>query len=145
LAVIILDERGRPCRTDSRKQSLEILEKATRRYYRVGPGWNFKWLSSFGNEFNRDHHVSFTPEEMAQGKMYYNYGMTSYPMEEAHGLSVFTRDKSGDVFHTYSCYARGLDLLLGAYNFLDLVPKGRDEGGLGFSMEWIRHHDRYGR
>ena len=107
-------------------------------------GWRFKWISSYGNDFNFDYHVSFTKEQLAKGKVEYNYGAREFPIEEAPGLSVFYKDSSGEVFHTYSTYARGLDLLVGAYNFLDLAPKGRDEDGLAFSMAWVRHHDRYG-
>jgi predicted dithiol-disulfide oxidoreductase (DUF899 family) len=106
-------------------------------------GWRFKWLSSYGNDFNADYHVSFTPEEMAQGKVYYNYAMSEFPREEATGTSVFYKDASGDIFHTYSCYARGGDILLGTYNYLDITPKGRDEDALSFTMSWIRHHDQY--
>ncbi|MGA8153427.1 MAG: thioredoxin family protein [Terriglobales bacterium] len=106
-------------------------------------GWNFKWVSSFGSDFNRDYHVSFTKEEKAKGKVEYNYDLVEFPSEEAPGASVFYKNDAGAVFHTYSAYARGLDILLGAYNFLDLVPKGRDEDGLAFSMSWVRHHDRY--
>jgi predicted dithiol-disulfide oxidoreductase (DUF899 family) len=107
-------------------------------------GWRFKWVSSYGNDFNRDYHVSFTPDEMAQGEVYYNYGMEEFPSEEAPGISVFYRDPGGAVFHTYSAYARGLDMLVGAYNYLDLAPKGRDEAALPWTMAWVRHHDRYG-
>jgi predicted dithiol-disulfide oxidoreductase (DUF899 family) len=107
-------------------------------------GWHFKWLSSYGNDFNHDFHVSFTPDEMARGEVYYNYTMTEFPSEEAPGLSAFYKDPSGAVFHTYSTYARGLDILVGAYNYLDLAPKGRDEAGLPWTMAWVRHHDRYG-
>jgi len=106
-------------------------------------GWSFKWVSSFGSDFNYDYHVSFTKDELAQGEVYYNYGREKFGGEEAPGLSVFTKDATGDVFHTYSSYARGLDILVGAYNFLDLAPKGRDEDGLAFTMAWVRHHDRY--
>jgi len=106
-------------------------------------GWGFHWVSSYGNEFNRDYHVSFTKEEMAAGEVEYNYGRTKFPSDEAPGASVFYRDGSGAIYHTYSAYARGLDILLGTYNFLDLTPKGRDEDGLSFSMSWVRHHDRY--
>ena len=106
-------------------------------------GWRFKWVSSFGSDFNRDYHVSFTKDEMAAGKVLYNYGMTEFPSEEAPGASVFYKDAAGNIFHTYSSYGRGLDILLGAYNFLDLAPKGRDEDGLAFTMAWVRHHDRY--
>jgi predicted dithiol-disulfide oxidoreductase (DUF899 family) len=106
-------------------------------------GWRFKWVSSYGNDFNRDYHVSFDKEEMAKGELYYNYNIGKFPSEEAPGLSVFHKDAAGDVFHTYSTYARGLDMLIGAYNFLDLVPKGRDEDALPYTMAWVRHHDRY--
>jgi predicted dithiol-disulfide oxidoreductase (DUF899 family) len=106
-------------------------------------GWRFKWLSSYRNGFNRDYHVSFTPEEMEQGKAYYNYKIGEFPVEEAPGASVFYKDAAGDIFHTYSCYARGLDILVGAYNWLDLAPKGRDEADLPWTMAWVRHHDRY--
>ena len=106
-------------------------------------GWGFKWVSSYGNDFNHDYHVSFTPDEMARGEVYYNYGMEQFPSEEAPGVSVFYKDPSGAIFHTYSAYARGLDMLVGAYNYLDLVPKGRDEADLPWTMAWVRHHDRY--
>src|SRR2546425_7968025 len=106
-------------------------------------GWRFKWVSSYGNDFNFDYHVSFTKDEMAKGKVYYNYDMNEFPSDEGPGISVFYKDGTGDIFHTYSSYARGLDMLVGAYNYLDLVPKGRDEDALAFTMEWVRHHDRY--
>ena len=107
-------------------------------------GWRFRWVSSYENDFNQDYHVSFTPDEMAQGEVYYNYGMTQFPSEEAPGISAFYKDPDGAIFHTYSAYARGLDMLVGAYNYLDLVPKGRDEAALPWTMAWVRHHDRYG-
>src|SRR5262249_37526638 len=97
-------------------------------------GWRFPWVSSFGNDFNHDYHVFFTKEEMASGKVYYNYESQEFPSDEAPGASVFYSDGSGDLFHTYSTYGRGLDMLVGAYNYLDLVPKGRDEEGLAFTM-----------
>ncbi len=106
-------------------------------------GWRFPWVSSFGSDFNYDYHVSFTPEEKAEGTVEYNYDTTEFPSEEGPGASVFYKDKNGDIFHTYSSYARGLDILVGTYNLLDLVPKGRDEDGLAFTMAWVRHHDRY--
>ena len=112
--------------------------------YKKRMGWKFKWVSSFGNDFNRDFHVSFTPEEKASGKVEYNYEMTEFPSEEAPGLSAFIK-QDGAVFHTYSSYARGLDILVGAYNFLDMAPKGRDEDGLPWSMAWVRRHDEYGK
>jgi predicted dithiol-disulfide oxidoreductase (DUF899 family) len=107
-------------------------------------GWQFKWVSSYGNDFNADFHVSFTKEEMAQGKVNYNYTMQEFPSEEAPGLSVFSKENDGAIFHTYSTYGRGLEALMGTYTFLDLVPKGRDEDKLSFPMEWVRYHDRYG-
>jgi predicted dithiol-disulfide oxidoreductase (DUF899 family) len=106
-------------------------------------GWRFPWVSSFSGDFNHDYHVSFTRDETAEGKVDYNYDMTEFPSEEAPGASVFFKDSAGDIFHTYSSYGRGLDILVGTYNFLDLAPKGRDEEGLAFSMSWVRHHDRY--
>lgn len=108
-------------------------------------GWNFHWVSSFDSAFNYDYHVSFTPEERAAGKVNYNYEQTTFPSEEGPGLSVFFKDASGEIFHTYSSYARGLDILVGAYNFLDFAPKGRDEAGLAHTMAWVRHHDKYGQ
>jgi len=107
-------------------------------------GWKFQWVSSSGTDFNYDYHVTFRPEEMAGGKVEYNYALTEFPSDEAPGASVFARDGAGHIFHTYSTYARGLDILVGVYNFLDLVPKGRDEEGLAHTMAWVRHHDRYG-
>jgi predicted dithiol-disulfide oxidoreductase (DUF899 family) len=80
---------------------------------------------------------------MAKGEMYYNYTTSNFPVEEAPGISVFYKDKNENVFHTYSCYSRGLDMLNGAYHYLDLIPKGRDEDHLSYSMEWLRHHDKY--
>ena len=106
-------------------------------------GWRFPWVSSYGSDFNYDYHVSFAKDETATGKVYYNYAETEFPSEEAPGASVFFKDQAGAIFHTYSTYARGLDILLGAYNFLDLAPKGRDEDSLKFTMAWVRHHDRY--
>ncbi|MGO9338488.1 MAG: DUF899 domain-containing protein [Terracidiphilus sp.] len=106
-------------------------------------GWRFHWVSSFGSDFNYDYHVSFTPEERASGKVTYNYELTQFPSEEGPGLSVFFKDANGDIFHTYSSYARGLDMFVGAYHFLDHTPKGRDEEGLAHTMAWVRHHDRY--
>jgi predicted dithiol-disulfide oxidoreductase (DUF899 family) len=112
--------------------------------FRKRMGWRFKWVSSYGNDFNFDYHVSFTKEGMAKGKVYYNYEMEKFGSEEAPGVSVFHKDAAGDIFHTYSAYARGLDILVGAYNYLDLTPKGRDEAELPWTMAWVRHHDKYG-
>jgi predicted dithiol-disulfide oxidoreductase (DUF899 family) len=108
-------------------------------------GWHFKWVSSFDSDFNFDYHVSFRPEQKAGDKVDYNYTMQEFPSDESPGLSVFYKDPiSDEIFHTYSTYARGLDPLVGTYTLLDLVPKGRDEDDLAFSMQWVRHHDRYG-
>jgi predicted dithiol-disulfide oxidoreductase (DUF899 family) len=115
---------------------LEKLEAYKRRL-----GWSFKWVSSLGNDFNRDYHVSFTPEE--QKTAVYNYEARGFGSSEAPGVSVFAKDDAGNIFHTYSCYARGLDMLNGAYHLLDLVPKGRDEAGLSHPMAWVRRHDKY--
>jgi predicted dithiol-disulfide oxidoreductase (DUF899 family) len=116
--------------------------------FRKRMGWQFHWVSSFANDFNLDFNVSF-PLDGLGDTIAYNY--TDYPkpadptgsLEEGHGISVFARDADGAIYHTYSSYARGCDLLIGTYNFLDLVPKGRDEDGLPFPMTWLRHHDRY--
>lgn len=102
--------------------------------------WRFKWVSSYSSEFNYDYHVSFSNEDLATGKVLYNYRMEENSSEELPGISVFYKDETGAIFHTYSSYARGGDLLLGAYNYLDLTPKGRNESGI---MDWVRHHDRY--
>jgi predicted dithiol-disulfide oxidoreductase (DUF899 family) len=120
------------------KAPLVVLQR-----YQERMGWTIKWVSSFDTDFNRDFQVSFTDEERSQGRAYYNYAMGSFPAPEAPGISVFYKDASGTVFHTYSCYARGLDMLNGTYHLLDLVPKGRDEEGLPSTMAWLRHHDRY--
>ncbi|HYC24418.1 MAG TPA: thioredoxin family protein [Roseiarcus sp.] len=106
-------------------------------------GWSFTWVSSFGGDFNYDFQASFTPADLAKGEIFYNFKRQKMSLDETPGISVFARDEKGGVFHTYSCYQRGLDMLNGAYHFLDLVPKGRDEDGLAFSMSWVRHHDRY--
>jgi predicted dithiol-disulfide oxidoreductase (DUF899 family) len=107
-------------------------------------GWRFKWVSSYGSDFNYDFHVSFTKEDLAKGKVYYNYEMTEAAMDELHGLSVFCKDTAGNVFHTYSSYGRGNEEILGTYVFLDITPKGRNETGPSFNLtDWVRHHDRY--
>ncbi|MGC2450632.1 MAG: thioredoxin family protein [Candidatus Sulfotelmatobacter sp.] len=106
-------------------------------------GWKFKWVSSNGSDFNYDFQVSFKKEELAPGKPNYNYETISFSGEEAPGASVFFR-KDREVFHTYSTYARGLDILLPTYNWLDMTAKGRDEAGMKpHAMAWVRHHDRY--
>ena len=111
--------------------------------FRRRMGWQFKWVSSHGSDFNPDFGVSFTPQGMARGEVEYNYRMQPFPQEEAPGISVFYKDDAGLVFHTYSTYGRGVELMMGAYDFLDIAPKGRDEEKLAYPMEWVRHHDRY--
>ena len=107
-------------------------------------GWGFKWLSSFGSDFNYDYHVSFKPEEVARGEIYYNFEMQKPQGEELHGLSVFYKDDDGAIFHTYSSYARAGENFLGTYQLLDVTPKGRNETGPNFAFpDWARHHDRY--
>lgn len=110
--------------------------------FRKRMGWNFKWVSSFGNDFNYAFQASFTPEQIRSGAVYYNYAKAAMDMTDREGASVFYKDKSGAIFHTYSTYARGIDLLNTAYNFLDLAPKGRDENR-EFTQDWVRYHDRY--
>jgi predicted dithiol-disulfide oxidoreductase (DUF899 family) len=107
-------------------------------------GWRFHWVSSNVTDFNYDYQVSMTKEEKAKGEVYYNYTMQKFPSDERPGTSVFYKDAAGNIFHTYSSYGRGLDILIGAYNWLDLAPKGRDEEGLAHGMAWVRHHDKYG-
>jgi predicted dithiol-disulfide oxidoreductase (DUF899 family) len=112
--------------------------------YKKRMGWSFPWVSSYGSDFNFDYHVSFTPEQIAEGKAYYNYEVRPNTVSDEQGISVFYKNERGEVFHTYSCYARGIDMVNGAYHFLDLVPKGRDEAELPWTMAWVRHHDKYG-
>ena len=112
--------------------------------YKERMGWRFKWVSSLGSDFNRDFHVTFTQEELDRGDIDYNFSKRSFPSTEAPGLSVFTRLSDGGVGHAYSCYARGLDIINGAYNILDLTPKGRDENDLPYSMAWLHRRDQYG-
>src|SRR6516162_2757140 len=107
-------------------------------------GWKFKWVSSLANDFNIDFHVTFTQEQIDKHSAYYNYRSgETFPAKEAPGVSVFFRDESGAVYHTYSSYARGLDMFITAYHYLDITSRGRDEAGLSYGMEWLRHHDRY--
>jgi len=111
--------------------------------YRKRMGWSFKWVSSFGTDFNFDYHVSFTPEETEKKRAFYNFTLQDPDVEEREGVSVFHRDAKRRVFHTYSTYARGIDMLSADYQYLDLVPKGRDEGDRG--PYWVKRHDEYGR
>jgi predicted dithiol-disulfide oxidoreductase (DUF899 family) len=113
--------------------------------YKKRMGWNFKWVSSYDNDFNFDYHVSFTPEELSEKKAFYNYSLQDTHSPEREGVSVFYKDTAGHVFHTYSAYARGIDVLNVAYHYLDLVPMGRDEDGHEFPQFWVRRHDEYGK
>jgi predicted dithiol-disulfide oxidoreductase (DUF899 family) len=108
--------------------------------YRKRMGWTLDWVSSLGNSFNRDYAVSFAPDEIEEKR--YNFGTLAPESEEMPGISVFARE-NGAIYHTYSTYARGIDMLNGTYNLLDLVPKGRDESGLPFTMTWVRRRDEY--
>lgn len=111
--------------------------------FRARMGWRFPWASSGGGAFNYDFGVAFQPEDAAAGAVDYNYARAAFPIEDAHGVSAFARGEDGAVFHSYSTYGRGVDLLVGAYNWLDIAPRGRDEDGLPWTMDWVRHHDRY--
>lgn len=106
-------------------------------------GWKFPWVSSFHSDFNYDFHVSFTKEELAAGKVNYNFEMASFPSTEGPRFSVFYKDKTENIYHTYSVYAGGSERTMNTYSYLDWMPKGRDEDGLPFLMAWLRHHDRY--
>jgi predicted dithiol-disulfide oxidoreductase (DUF899 family) len=106
-------------------------------------GWQFPWVSSHGSDFNFDFRVSFTPQDKARGEVPYNYGTWPFVSEELPGLSVFVRDDEGSVFHTYSTYGRGVEVMMGTYALIDLTPKGRDEQDVFYKMDWVRHHDRY--
>ncbi len=106
-------------------------------------GWQFPWASSHGSDFNRDFHVSFTEKEVESGKVYYNYTKQSFGCPEAPGISVFHQAADGSVYHTYSVFGRGVELMMGTYRILDLTPKGRDEDHFERSMEWVRYHDSY--
>jgi predicted dithiol-disulfide oxidoreductase (DUF899 family) len=111
--------------------------------YKQRMGWNFKWVSSSETDFNLDYQVSFTPEELAKKKALYNFTLQNPDSPQREGVSVFYKDPTGRVFHTYSTYARGIDMFMVDYHYLDLVPKGRDEGKRG--PFWVRRHDEYGR
>ncbi|MGH8733725.1 MAG: DUF899 domain-containing protein [Burkholderiales bacterium] len=111
--------------------------------FRQRMGWQFKWVSSNANDFNFDLGVSFTPEENAKNEVTYNYGTQPFESEEMPGISVFYKDDAGEVFHTYSTYGRGVEVMMHTYAMLDLMPKGRDERNVEYKMDWVRHHDRY--
>jgi predicted dithiol-disulfide oxidoreductase (DUF899 family) len=112
--------------------------------YEKRMGWDFKWVSSYDTDFNFDYHVSFTPEELGRKDAFYNYNLQDTHSSEREGVSVFHKDPANRVYHTYSAYARGIDMLNVAYHYLDLVPKERDEAGHEFPQFWVRRHDEYG-
>lgn len=111
--------------------------------YRKRMGWDFKWMSSYNTDFNFDYDVSFTSEELAAKKAFYNFTTQDPHSPEREGVTVFYKDPAGRIFHTYSAYARGIDMLNTAYHYLDLVPKGRNEDGNDFPQFWVRRHDEY--
>ena len=112
--------------------------------YKRRMGWHFAWVSSFGNDFNYDFHVSFRPDELANGKVEYNYEMIEPGLDELPGRSVFVKDEAGNIFHTYSSFGRGGEEMLGTYMLLDITPKGRDENGPHHNlMDWVKRHDEY--
>jgi predicted dithiol-disulfide oxidoreductase (DUF899 family) len=111
--------------------------------FRQRMGWQFNWVSSHGSDFNQDFGVSFSPEQVARGAVPYNYQVQAFPNDEAPGVSVFYKDDADTVFHTYSTYGRGVEVMMGTYDMLDLTPKGRDEHNAAYPMDWVRHHDRY--
>jgi len=131
----------------ARDTTLVVVSRATLpeiEAFKKRMGWKFKWVSSNATDFNFDYQVSLSKEERDQGKVYYNYEKTEFPSDERPGASIFYKNEASEVFHTYSAYSRGLDILIGAYNFLDLTPKGRDEEGMQpHAMAWVRHHDKY--
>lgn len=109
--------------------------------YKKRMGWTFEWVSSGNNDFNYDYYASFTPDEVKNGKGFFNYRMQDPGITDREGMSVFSRDESGQIFHTYSTYARGIDIVNAAYNILDMTPKGRDEAH--GNQYWIKRHDEY--
>jgi predicted dithiol-disulfide oxidoreductase (DUF899 family) len=111
--------------------------------FRQRMGWNFKWASSHGGDFNADFCVSFPPETRVDGEVHYNYRMTAFPKDEAPGISFFYKDDAGEVFHTYSTFGRGVEAMMMTYDMLDMAPRGRGEDQDAYGMEWVRHHDRY--
>jgi predicted dithiol-disulfide oxidoreductase (DUF899 family) len=112
--------------------------------FRKRMGWTFRWLSTDGNAFAYDYHASFRAEELAAGEVIYNYRQIKLSNTDHTGISVFYRDTDGAIYHTYSCYSRGVDMMNAGYHYLDLVPKGRDEDGLPYNQAWVRERDKYG-
>jgi predicted dithiol-disulfide oxidoreductase (DUF899 family) len=139
---------GAPVHLRARDTALAAVSRAPYEKlaaYERRMGWSFPWFSSGETDFNYDFGASFTSDEVASGAAVYNYGSAAPGFEDREGLSVFSRDEQGQVFHTYSAYARGIDAINGTYQLLDLVPRGRDEPPGGFTQFWVRRHDEYGR
>jgi predicted dithiol-disulfide oxidoreductase (DUF899 family) len=111
--------------------------------FKARMGWTFDWLSAGASDFNYDYGVAFTKDEIGRGDKTYNFGTSGFGIEDAPGISVFYRDEAGEIFHTYSCFARGLDMMNAAYHYLDLTPLGRHEDGLPYPMDWLRLRDQY--
>jgi len=111
--------------------------------YHKRMGWQFKWVSSFGSDFNYDYHVSFTEEDEKRGKAFYNFTDMDYMGDEMPGTSVFFKNEAGEIFYTYSAFARGSELIGGVYGILDVTPKGRNEPPGGNLTAWVRRHDEY--
>jgi len=135
-AIIHLEHRDVSLVTVSRAPLEKLLA------FRERMGWKFHWVSSFGNSFNHDFHVSFTKDEVHSGNGVYNYVVQPFLLTELPGFSVFYKNEQEEIFHTYSTFARGIDMFLNVYHLLDVVPKGRDEENCP-NMSWVRHHDRY--
>jgi predicted dithiol-disulfide oxidoreductase (DUF899 family) len=137
---------GAPIHLKARDVSFTAVSRAPFdkiRAYQQRMGWTFPWVSSFGTDFNYDFGASFTPEQIESGEPVYNYGSAAPGLEDREGISVLFRNEAGQIFKTYSAHARGIDTVNGTYQFLDLVPKGRDEPTDGFTQFWVRRHDEY--
>lgn len=128
---------------DTSMAAVSLAPSAKLDAFRKRMGWTFDWVSSGGTDFNRDYGVTFSQEEIASGEPMYNFGTTAIHGPELPGISVFYRDEAGEIFHTYSCFARGLDMMNAAYQYLDLTPLGRHEEGLPYPMDWVRLRDQY--
>jgi len=135
--VVHLAARGVAFAAISRAPLAEIMP------FKQRMGWNINWVSAHDTDFNADFHVSFAADDVARGKVLYNFALQDVPNEELPGISVFAKDAAGTVYHTYSTYSRGVELVMTTYRLLDLVPKGRDESELEYGMAWVRYHDRY--
>jgi predicted dithiol-disulfide oxidoreductase (DUF899 family) len=139
------DRYAVPCRGRPRPSSaagaaspapLDKLEAFKKRM-----GWTFKWYSSAGNDFNFDYHASWKPEELAMGGVFYNYARSKHKMTDLTGISVFAKDAAGGLFHTYSCFSRGVDMMNAGKHYLDFVSKGHDQKGLPSTQSWVRYRD----